>query len=73
MLTPKRNRIYQNKFSTDGDYGGRGGARTVVAFSIGPVVPEVGVLLKVLPDPSSPHPGALQESNKTKMNDFQTQ
>lgn len=40
-----------------------GAVLTVVAFSIRPVVPEVGVLLEVLPYSCSPHPGTLQDPN----------
>ena len=40
---------------------------TVVALRVGPVVPEVGVLLEVLPDACGPHSGTLEvHSNKVR-------
>lgn len=49
-----------------------GAGLTVVAFSVSPVVPEVGVLLEVLPYTCSPHPCTLQEANLIRINVFLT-
>lgn len=78
MLTPKRSRIQtlilKQRLSTadsrETPNNGYGTVLTVVAFSISPVVPEVGVLLEVLPYTSSPHPCTLQDPNLIKINIF---
>lgn len=77
MLTPKRSRIQTQLESSRLEPrwrpgNGSGPVLTVVAFSISPVVPEVGVLLEVLPYPCSPHPGTLQDPNVIKINLFLT-
>lgn len=65
-------RAQQTLESRSAPDNGYGTVLTVVAFSIGPVVPEVGVLLEVLPYTCGPHPRTLQDPNLIKITVFRT-
>lgn len=50
----------------------RQAALTVVTLSIGPVVPEVGVLLEVLPNTCCSHPGTLHKQHKNEFSSWES-